>query len=43
MTARTPNPFECKCGYPGTSDQDLAEHILASARINDGEHHGYAN
>ena len=43
MTGRTPNPYECLCGYPGTSNLDLAEHIVSAARVDDGEHHGYAN
>lgn len=40
---RTANPHECLCGYPGSSVSDLAQHIEAASRIDDGEHHGNAN
>lgn len=40
---RTPNPYECLCGYPGSSASDLDQHIEAASRVDDGEDHGYAN
>jgi hypothetical protein len=30
----------CRCGYEASDAHDLAEHIEAASRIDDGQHHG---
>lgn len=35
----TAGPYDCTCGYPGSSAQDLAEHLIESAKVDDREQH----
>jgi hypothetical protein len=35
-------PHDCTCGYPGRSAQDLDEHLIAMARVDDDEPHAPA-
>jgi hypothetical protein len=36
-------PYDCVCGYPATSEQDLDEHCVAMASADDKEDHAAAN
>lgn len=37
------NPWDCICGYPGSSEQDLDEHLTAASGLDPEGAHRPAN